>query len=127
MLNENWPMNQEQYFKGGYWIETAYDEEYWRQFRAAASRIAQHLHDKGWSEPMFEFYLNNKVSFKKAGWERCSAPWIFDEPSNTQDFWALRRFGLEFWKGAGAQPGRTSRTVPTSHARSGSAISSTAW
>lgn len=105
MLNENWPMNQEPHFKGGYWIETAYDEAYWQQFREAASRIVQHLHDKGWTEPMFEFYLNNKVSFKTPRWDRCSAPWIFDEPSNTQDFWALRRFGLEFWKGAGTHPG----------------------
>lgn len=32
-------------------------------------------------------------------WDACSAAWIFDEPVNTQDFWALRRFGVEFWKG----------------------------
>lgn len=48
---------------------------------------------------MFEFYLNNKVYFKASRnnrWDVCSAAWVFDEPSNTQDFWALRRFGLEF-------------------------------
>jgi hypothetical protein len=41
------------------------------------------------------------VSGKTRGWDRSTAAWIFDEPSNTQDFWALRRYGLEFWKGLG--------------------------
>ena len=105
MLNENWPMNHDQHFKGGYWIESAFDDGYWPQFRDAAAHIAQHLSDKGWSESMFEFYLNNKVSFKTAGWEVCTAAWILDEPSNTQDFWALRRYGIEFWKGVASHPG----------------------
>ena len=105
MLNENWPMDHEAHFKGGYWIESAYDDAYWQQFRDAASRIAQHVRERGWSETMFEFYLNNKISRKKAGWNKGSAAWILDEPSNTQDFWALRRFGIEFWKGVGAAPG----------------------
>ena len=107
-LNENWPMNHERFFRGGYWIESAYDEEYWREFRAAAGRFAAHFAERGWTEPMFEFYLNNKVSFKaqrEGRWDITSAPWILDEPSNTQDFWALRRFGLEFWRGVAAFPG----------------------
>jgi len=54
---------------------------------------------------MFEFYLNNKVSRKKAGWNKGTAAWILDEPANTQDFWALRHFGIEFWKGVGTDPG----------------------
>ncbi len=105
MLNESWPMNHDQHFKGGYWIESAYDDAYWQQFRDASSRIAQHLREKGWSEPMFEFYLNNKVSGKAAGWEKSTAAWILDEPSNTQDFWALRRYGIEFWQAVAAHPG----------------------
>ena len=104
MLNENWPMDHEKHFKGGYWIESAYDNAYWQQFREAVSRTAKHLGDKGWSDTMFEFYLNNKVSFKAKGWERSTAAWVFDEPSNTQDFWALRRFGIEFWTAAAAHP-----------------------
>jgi hypothetical protein len=50
---------------------------------------------------VFEFCLNNKVYFKQqrgGRWDGSSAAWIFDEPMNTQDFWALRRFGLEFWQ-----------------------------
>ncbi len=105
MLNENWPMDHERHFKGGYWIESAFDEAYWQQFREASSRIAQHIRERGWSEPMFEFYLNNKVSGKAAGWGKSTAAWILDEPSNTQDFWALRNYGIEFWKGVGQQAG----------------------
>lgn len=107
-LNENWPMDHEKHFLGGYWIESAYDAGYWREFRAAAANFAAHFAAKGWTEPMFEFYLNNKVYFKRDRgnrWDACSAPWVFDEPVNTQDFWALRRFGLEFWRGVAAHPG----------------------
>jgi hypothetical protein len=105
MLNENWPMDHERHFKGGYWIESAYDDAYWGQFRDASSRLAQHIRERGWTEPMFEFYLNNKVSGKTAGWNKTSAAWILDEPAGTQDFWALRHYGIEFWKGVGQQTG----------------------
>lgn len=101
-LNENWPMNHEAMFKGGYWVESAYQNEYWAQFRAAVGKFAEHVQAKQWKGTMFEFYLNNKVYFKRDRgnrWDACSAPWIFDEPMHTQDFWALRRFGLEFWNG----------------------------
>ncbi len=98
MLNENWPMAHEEHFRGGYWIENAYDDTYWSQFRSAAAEIARHIQEKDWTEPMFEFYLNNKIYFKKDDWRKCSAAWIFDEPVHTQDFWAIRRFGQEFWQ-----------------------------
>lgn len=107
-LNENWPMDHEQHFRGGYWIESAFDADYWREFRAAAARFAEHFAAKGWTEPVFEFYLNNKVAFKRERgnrWDATSAAWILDEPMNTQDFWALRRFGIEFWRGVAAHPG----------------------
>ncbi|EDY17452.1 hypothetical protein CfE428DRAFT_4969 [Chthoniobacter flavus Ellin428] len=107
-LNENWPMDEEGHFRGGYWIENAYDDAYWSQFRHAAAQFAQHFAEKKWTEPVFEFYLNNKVYFKRDRgnrWDACSAPWIFDEPVNTQDFWALRKFGTEFWRGVAANPG----------------------
>jgi hypothetical protein len=106
-LNENWPMDHEKHFRGGYWIESAYDADYWKEFRAAAEQFAAHISAQGWTEPMFEFYLNNKIYFKRDRgnrWDACSAPWIFDEPMNTQDFWALRHFGLEFGRGVAAHP-----------------------
>jgi len=107
-LNENWPMDQERHFRGGYWIENAYDDSYWQEFRAAVAQFARHFAEKKWTEPVFEFYLNNKVYFKRDRgnrWDACSAPWILDEPVNTQDFWALRRFGLEFRRGVDAIAG----------------------
>lgn len=107
-LNENWPMDHEKHFRGGYWVEAAYDDAYWRELREAAGRFASHFAEKKWTEPMFEFYLNNKVYFKRDRdnrWDACSAAWVFDEPMNTQDFWALRRFGVEFWRGVAPKPG----------------------
>ncbi|MBX7209679.1 MAG: DUF4091 domain-containing protein [Verrucomicrobiaceae bacterium] len=97
-LNENWPMQHDAHFKGGYWIEHAFDETYWTEFRAAAAEIARHFEERGWTTPVLEFYLNDKVSFKTGGWRKTFAAWIFDEPVHTQDFWALRRYGQEFWK-----------------------------
>ena len=103
-LNENWPMDHEKHFRGGYWIENAYEPAYWKEFASAASGFARHFSEKGWGETMLEFYLNNKVYFKggkdgKPGrWKTTSAAWIFDEPQHTQDFWAIRRFGTEFWE-----------------------------
>lgn len=104
LLNENWPMKHDEHFKGGYWIENAFDEAYWTQFRGAAAEIAKHLEAKGWTEPMFEFYLNNKVYFKKDDWRKCTAAWIFDEPVHTQDFWAIRHYGREFWNAVSPYP-----------------------
>ena len=97
-LNENWPMDHERAYRGGYWIENAYPDRYWAEFRAAAGQFARHIAENRWTDTAFEFYLNNKVYFKaeRGSWSKCSAPWIFDEPVNTQDFWALRRFGREF-------------------------------
>lgn len=106
-LNENWPMDHERHFRGGYWIESAYDDDYWREFREAAAQFSAHCAAKRWTEPMFEFLMNNKVYFKRDRenrWDACTAPWILDEPSHTQDFWALRRFGMEFCKGVAAHP-----------------------
>ena len=101
-VNENWPMDHEKHFRGGYWIENAYDDEYWEEFRNAVRKFAMHFEERSYKETLFEFYLNNKVYFKEqrgGRWDGCSAPWVFDEPVNTQDFWALRKFGIEFWKG----------------------------
>jgi len=73
-------------------------DSYWAEFRGASRRFAQHIAEKAWRQTTFEFYLNNKVYFKaeRGSWSKCSSPWVFDEPVNTQDFWALRRFGREF-------------------------------
>ena len=97
-LNEHWPADVHRHFKGGYWIEDAFDESYWNEFSTTAREFADHGVKKGWKKTWLQFYLNNKVYFKeqRGNWSSCSAPWVFDEPVNTQDFWALRRYGQEF-------------------------------
>ncbi|OEU71844.1 MAG: hypothetical protein BA864_06020 [Desulfuromonadales bacterium C00003093] len=100
-LNENWPINIHEAFVGGYWIEDALKPEYRQQFVAAVRKYAEHIQAKGWNGNMFEFYLNNKISHKKSTWKGSSAPWNFDEPVNTQDFWALRWYGQAFHEGVG--------------------------
>ena len=97
-LNENWPMNHEKHFKGGYWIENAFGPEYWSEFSRAAASFARHFSEKGWDETMFEVYFKNGKNGKPGSWKTTSATWIYDEPQHTQDFWAIRRFGMEFWK-----------------------------
>jgi hypothetical protein len=101
-LNENWPEPIEPSFQGGYWVEKAFKPDYWAGFQRGVDWFGQHLAEKQWRSTFFEFYLNNKVYYKKErhGWRGCSAPWIFDEPVNAQDFWALRRYGVEFRQAA---------------------------
>jgi len=97
-LNEHWPADVHRHFKGGYWIENAFDDSYWQAFSAAAHEFAEHAKSRGWNQTWLQFYLNNKLYFKeqRGTWSSVSAPWIFDEPVNTQDFWALRMYGQQF-------------------------------
>lgn len=98
-LNENWPIQIHNAFVGGYWIEDALKPEYRQKFVAAVRKYAEHIEKKGWHKTQFEFYLNNKISNKLEKWNASSAPWNFDEPVNTQDFWALRWYGQAFHEG----------------------------
>lgn len=98
-LNENWPINIHEAFVGGYWIEDALKPAYRQNLVAAVQKFAEHIAAKGWKQTMFEFYLNNKITNKKEDWSGSSAPWNFDEPINTQDFWALRWYGQAFQEG----------------------------
>ncbi len=98
-LNENWPLDVNKSFKGGYWADEAFEPTYIKRFSEACGQFASHFKDKKWTSTFFEFYLNNKVYYKDKSWSRCSAPWILDEPVNTQDFWALRFYGKAFHEG----------------------------
>ena len=46
-LNENWPMDHERAYRGGYWIENAYPESYWAEFRTAGQAIRPAHRGKG--------------------------------------------------------------------------------
>lgn len=98
-LNENWPIGIDNGFTGGYWADEALTPDYQNAFADACRQFAAHLAKNKWNQTLFEFYLNNKVYYKKDDWRKCSAPWILDEPMNTQDFWALRQYGILFHRG----------------------------
>jgi hypothetical protein len=100
-VNENWPLGIFDHYTKAYWPEQALSPKYRAGLQQAFAGFASHINQKGWHDTIFEFFLNNKVYFKKANdFKSCSAPWIFDEPVNTQDFWALRYYGMLFHLGA---------------------------
>jgi hypothetical protein len=98
-LHENWPTSMEGYYNGDYWADRAFPEAYRQAFVAASRRIAEHLQTAGWTETLFQGFLNNKNNFKFNGWSRGSSPWLLDEPASFQDYWALRYFGRAFHEG----------------------------
>jgi hypothetical protein len=98
-FNEHWPADVYKHYRGSYWIDEAFAPGYKETLRKAFAAFAAHCNQRKWHETIFELYLNNKVYYKRGGWRRSSAPWIFDEPVNTQDFWALRWYGI-LWQQA---------------------------
>jgi Domain of unknown function (DUF4091) len=61
--------------------------------------MAEHFRARGWTETLFQGFLNNKVDFKRRGWSRGSSPWLLDEPASFQDYWALNYFARAFHEG----------------------------
>ncbi|MBL8859865.1 MAG: DUF4091 domain-containing protein [Planctomycetes bacterium] len=101
-LNENWPVPIAPHFQGGYWADTALDAVYWSEFERNVRRLGEHVGKLSrLPRTTFEFYLNNKLYHKGTDWNGSSAPWIFDEPTHTQDFFALRCFARAFKQGLG--------------------------
>jgi hypothetical protein len=113
-LHENWPSPMDGNFHGDYWADRAFPEAYHRAFVAAARQIAVHIGAKGWSETLFEGFLNNKNNFKSRGWSRGSSPWLLDEPANFQDFWALRYFARAFHEGINQAAGANAQRAAIS-------------
>ena len=121
-LHENWPSPMEGNYNGDYWADRAFPESYRRAFVAAARQIAAHVQAKGWTETLFQGFLNNKNNFKARGWSRGSSPWLLDEPANFQDYWALRYFARAFHEGinqAGAGGSRATAVRLASSAPAG--------
>jgi hypothetical protein len=92
-FNENWPVNIGEHYRPSYWADEAFAEQYPVKLESAFKAFAQHFNNKKWFDPIFQFYLNNKVTYRKTN-RFASAPWNFDEPVNLQDFWALRWYGV---------------------------------
>ncbi len=96
-LSESWPVSIWENYTKDYWPETAFTKQYRDGMQKAYAQFVKHLDQMKWHDTEFQFFLNNKVYYKEnkgVGWKGSSAPWIFDEPVNTQDFWALRWYGL---------------------------------
>ncbi len=93
-FNENWPADVYRAYLKNYWVDQAFRPDYKETLKKAFADMAAHCDKKEWHDTIFQFYLNNKVYYKRGGWRRSAAPWIFDEPVNTQDFWALRWYGV---------------------------------
>jgi hypothetical protein len=94
-FSENWPVPLYPHYRPSYWAESALDDAYRAELGRAFAAFARHCDERGWHRTRFQFYLNNKVYYRER-YAESSAPWIFDEPVNTQDFWALRWYGRRF-------------------------------
>lgn len=92
-FNENWPVNLFEHYQPSYWADEAFTDHYKTRMMEGFSAFAEHFNKMGWHDTLFQFYLNNKVYYREKFF-RSSAPWILDEPVHTQDFWALRWYGL---------------------------------
>lgn len=97
-FNENWPVSVFENYIPSYWADEAFTIRYKEGLEKAFSAFATHCDEKKWHETIFQFYLNNKVYYR-GQFLKSSAPWILDEPVNTQDSWALRWYGL-LWHSA---------------------------
>lgn len=105
-IHENWPTPIDPNYNGDYWADRAFTPPY-RQALVDVSRLmAEHMNARAWNDTFFQFFLNGKNNFKEAGWSRGSSPWLLDEPSNFQDYWALRYFGIAYHEGVAKAPGK---------------------
>jgi hypothetical protein len=105
-LHENWPSPMDGNYNGDYWADRAFPPRYRGDFVETSRQFAAHCNARGWNDTLFEFFLNGKNNFKVNGWNRGSSPWLLDEPSNFQDYWALRYFGAAFHEGVNQAGGK---------------------
>lgn len=94
-LNENWPVKIAGQYQSDYWADSALSKTYVEQNKKAYAALAKHIDKKGYHDTFIEFYLNNKIYYRKTN-TKSVCPWILDEPNRTQDFWALRYYGILF-------------------------------
>jgi hypothetical protein len=62
-FNENWPVNLYEHFIPSYWADEAFTEGYARALSRAFAAFARHVNEQQWDQPVFQFYLNNKISY----------------------------------------------------------------
>ena len=105
-LNENWPSPMEGNYNGSYWADQAFSPSYRQNFVEVSREFAEHFNQKKWDRTKFLGFFNGKNNYKEQGWSHGSSPWLLDEPSNFQDFWALHWFGQAFHEGIDPIRGR---------------------
>jgi hypothetical protein len=103
-LFENWPTPMEGNYNGDYWADHAFPESYRKNFVEVSRQFAEHIREKHWDDTLFQCFFNGKNNFKERGWSRGTCPWLLDEPSNFQDYWALRWFGAAWHEGINQAP-----------------------
>jgi len=103
-LFENWPTPMEGNYNGDYWADRAFPASYRNNFVEVSRQFAEHVRAKGWDDTLFQCFFNGKNNFKERGWSHGTCPWLLDEPSNFQDYWALRYFGAAWHEGVNLAP-----------------------
>ncbi|MGH7145878.1 MAG: hypothetical protein ACREJ2_17345 [Planctomycetota bacterium] len=94
-FNETWPVKLQPNYRGVLWADEAFNPSYRKELQEVFTAFAKHADEKGWDSTFFEFFLNNKAYYRDKT-RQVVAPWCFDEPINTQDFWALRWYGMVY-------------------------------
>src|SRR5262249_41572580 len=102
---ENWPTPMAGNYNGSYWADQAFPASYRRNFVKVSRQMVEHFQAKNWHDTLYHVFFNGKVDFKRNGWSRGTCPWLLDEPSHFQDYWALRYFGTAFHEGRNQAPG----------------------
>lgn len=106
-FSENWPIELYDHYRPSYWADEAFDRQYKDGLAEYIADFANHCDKKGWHETNYQFYLNNKIRYRKKN-PKSSAPWILDEPVDVKDFWALRWYGVLFKASLGNYHGKAS-------------------
>jgi len=86
-------------------IEEAFAAEFADSMTAVVRDFARHFYEKGWDRTQFQFYLNNKSTYrdpKQGG--RGTSWWLLDEPCHRDDWLALAYFSRLMRPGRAAFP-----------------------
>ncbi|MCA1785179.1 MAG: hypothetical protein LC657_04255, partial [Desulfobacteraceae bacterium] len=74
-FNENWPVNLYAHFTPSYWAEEGFSPAYAEALEDAFKQFARHVNENNWDRTVFQFYLNNKISYRENG-NISGAPWL---------------------------------------------------
>ena len=103
-LYENWPTPMEGNYNGDYWADRAFPDGYRRtSSRSRGSSPSTSAASTGTTRFFSASSTARTISRRTAG-RAARRPWLLDEPSNFQDYWALRWFGAALHEGSTQAP-----------------------